>query len=184
MTLLVEAKPARFNQRLVRLLDQQFWRWGCDVKHTTGNLLVRFGFTRIPPPTADQSLTSVYLQEVDSCTRIVLRGSAAFYGHDCQGGLLVRRFDSQPYRTPSSQLEELPHTPDCLPPLEPFQQADQQGRKLTSELFRWIAQYEAWIIREFGTQYVERSLELRGKRPVVEVSATEIEWLRLADEMG
>lgn len=184
MTLFVEAKPARFHQKVVRLFDQQFWRWGCDVKHTSGNLLVRFGFRRIPPPNPDSSQSSVYLLEIDRCTRVVLRGSAAFFGNDCLGGLLVKRFDSLPYRTPLAHLEELPHTPDCLPPLERFQSADPHWSELASELFRWIAQYEAWIIREYGSQYVERSLELRGKRPVVEVSALESEWLKLADEAG
>ena len=184
MSLLAEAKPARFSQKLVRLIDQQFWRWGCDVKHASGNLLVQFGFRRIPPPSSDSSKSSVYLLELDPYTRITLRGSAVFYGNDDLGGLLIRRFDSQPYRTPLAHLEELPHTPDCLPPLERFNNADRHWRELASGLFRWIAQYEARIIGEYGTPYVEQTLKLRDKRPVVAVSASESEWLRLAGELG
>ena len=184
MTVLAASKPARFSQRIVRLLDQQFWRWGCDVKHAGGNLLVRFGFRRIPPPTPGEPKTSVYVLEIDPSIRIVLRGSAAFYGNDQLGGLLIKRFDSQPYRTPQAYLEELPHTPDCLPAVEPFQKTEQQCRKLASELFHWTAQYEAWINSECGVQYVEQSLKLWGKRPAVEASASESRWLELADEVG
>lgn len=184
MTALVASKPARLSQKAVRLLDMQFWRWGCDVKHPTGNLLVRFGFRRIPSPVPDSSKTSVYVLEDAPSIHIVLRGSAAFYGKDRLGGLLLRRFDSQPYRTPSSHLEELPHTPNDLPPLERYRQADQQCPELTRELFCWIAKYEAWIAREVGIQHVEDSLELWGKRPVVEAAELEGEWLKLADQMG
>ena len=180
----IASVPAQFSQRVVDLLDQQFWRWGCDVKHRSGNQLIRFGFRRVPPPDPEPPNSSAYSLELDPVTRIVLRGSAAFYGNENLGGLLTRRFDSQPYRTPLAHLEELPHTPDSLPPLQPFQSTDLNWRPLASALFHWIAEYEAWIVREFGTQYIQQSLDQRKKRPAVAAVAAVSEWLKIAGELA
>ena len=170
-------------QQLVRMLDQQFWRWGCDVKHDSGNLLVEHGFERIPPPNQEQAGSSIYRLQLSASNRVVLRSFAVFYGDDSLGGLLLKRFDGHPYQAPRADLEVLPYQESDLPPLERAAPDDTASWTLLAALIEQIIAYETWVRTVFGTHYVQKTLEKRKKRPVASASETETTWESIAQQL-
>lgn len=167
-------------KKAMHLLDQQMWLWGCDIKHPQGNLLTEYGFRRIPNPDPSSSNSSVYRLELDRHSRVILRGFAVFFGKDFLGGLLFKRFDSQPYRTPATDLADLPFTKFDLPTLGRYGDESQEFCQLASGLFQWIANYDSWVKENFGTGYIEDCLKSRGKQPAVPAIQAESTWLELA----
>lgn len=186
MQLISKRSNAKNFQKLARMMDQQFWRWGCDVKHGSGNLLAAYGFKRIPPSNQEPTTSSAYHLNISTESRLVLRSFAVFYGDDGLGGILLKRFDGDPYRTPSPDLESLPyHEPD-LPPLRkvaPDDAADDAtSSALLADLIQQIIAYEAWVRTAFGNDYVQETLEKRHKRPVVSAKDTEANWEMIAHQ--
>ena len=175
---------AKLLQRFTRMVDQQFWRWGCDVKHEDGNLLVRYGFERVPPPDRQTASSSAYYLKPHAGARIVLRSFAVFYGDDGLGGLLLKRFDCRPYRTPAAELEIVPHHESDLPLLVQSAPNDDDWRTLAVDLVEQIIAYETWVMRIFGTKYVKKTLTARQKRPVASADETEAEWRRLVGQIS
>lgn len=170
---------AQTHQEVAKLLDQQFWRWGCDVKHPAGNLLVEYGFERIPPPCRVEGGSSAYRLHIDANRRIILRSFAVFFGDDRFGGILFKRFEGQAFRTPGSDLARVPHTELDL--LRMHRSQDQpETRALTAALFRQIVDYETWVYDRHGLDYVEQTLSSRNKRPAVPADRACEDWMKLA----
>ena len=182
MTISTCPNQVRFPKQVVDLLDQQFWRWGYDVKHKTGNLLVKYGLERIPPPSSEENRSSGYYVETGPQSRILLRSFAVFSGHDLHGGMLLKRFDGHPYRTPAARLAKIPYSEDDFPPLVTFAPNDTAYRELTLQLFSWIAEYESWIEKRLGTAYLRECLKRRDKRAVVEADQSVAAWSDLAQD--
>lgn len=182
MTALLHANDAKVQQRTMKMLDQQFWRWGCDVKHSAGNLLVQYGFLRIPKSNQSSSKSSVYQLEIGPHARVALSSSTMFYGDNDLGGMLFKRFDCRPYYTPSGLvLDSLWEEENDLIPTA-F--GDCSWRELASQLIAIIVEYESWVTCHFGRKYISDSLTSRGKRPFMQAGETPAEWKKIAYQIS
>lgn len=184
MTVVASRDDAKLRQQLAKMMDHQFWRWGCDAKHQDGNLLVRYGFKRIPPLNRQSASSSAYDLRPRAGAQVVLRSFAVFYGDNRLGGLLLKRFDYRPYRTPASEFALAPHEDSDLPCLFPATPDDDGWRSLAVDLVEQIVAYEAWVVGLLGIGYVEETLIVRRKRPFVPADETETAWRRLASRLS
>lgn len=104
-----------FHGMAAELLNQQLWCWGCDIKFPAGNLLMRHGFQRLARPRklnlmtgrAPETGASIYRLEHTPSARILLRGFGIFHGDDRWGGIVLKRQQFYPWRTPSADLQRL-----------------------------------------------------------------------------
>ena len=174
-------RPRQF-QKLARMMDQQFWRWGCDVKHDSGNLLVKYGFERIPPANQELATSSVYRLKPKPSFRLVLLSFVVFYGDDRLGGLLLKRFDANPYRAPAPDLEAMPYHESDLPPLIKSAPDNAKSSTLLADLIEQIIAYETWVRTAVGNDYVQKTLEKRQKRPVASAGEAESKWETMAQQ--
>lgn len=157
-TTAIPVAPATSIAMAARLLNQQIWCWGCDVKYGEGNLLVRHGFLRVEKPPGSPS-ASLYRLELSPTARVVLRGFGVFYGDDLLGGLFLRRFEFKPQLTPTADLPEAVWSVDDLPPLaSPCRDQIPDAERLIANLIEWIQGYEAWISANIGIAYRKRTL--------------------------
>lgn len=182
MHLIAERYRPQLLQQLARMMDQQFWRWGCDVKHDSGNLLVEYGFQRIPPSNQEMESSSAYVLKPSRSARLVLRSFVVFYGDDRLGGLMLKRFDGHPYRAPASDLDVMPYQESDLPPLAKAAPDDAASSTLLTGLIEQITAYEAWVSTTFGSDYVQKTLNKREKKPAAAAGKVEAKWEAIAQQ--
>ncbi|MEW4490176.1 hypothetical protein AB1L42_18980 [Thalassoglobus sp. JC818] len=163
------------------LFSQQVWCWGQDVLHPQGNVLVKMGFERIPPPPDRGDCSSVYSLAVNSSQRIVVRGFGLFWGDDDKGGLLLLRDRFEARYSNFSRLprpcwsrQDIPDT--ARPTFE--QRPDCIG--LLVDLIDWIRNYELMVLRDYGLEYRQRVLKTwkDGKRHVLPTEEVAPAWQR------
>ncbi|GAB4426544.1 MAG: hypothetical protein OHK0015_07530 [Chloroflexi bacterium OHK40] len=152
----------RFPEALVgrgtRLLTQQCWYWGCDVRRPAGNLLIAHGFTRTRPP-ADVAGSTLYTYTPAPETQIVLWSFGVFIGRESCGGLFLERFRFEPYLLETSALPPSIWQQQGLPPLHRPREADRaRTAALLSDLIAWIVAYEEALPRSEGAAYREACL--------------------------
>ncbi|MFO0816861.1 MAG: hypothetical protein U1A77_02890 [Pirellulales bacterium] len=99
------------------LFDQQLWCFGRDISSPEhGNLLLEFGFDRLPHPHS-ASIASIYQLRLSEGRSLILRGFGVFWGDDRWGGLFVRRRSFRPQLTPLAKLTHPIWMSDDLPRL-------------------------------------------------------------------
>ena len=167
--------PRQLGQRL---LNQQCWCWGCDIRHSAGNLLLDYGCERVRPPERRQG-SSVYTWR-DSSTTVVLWGWGLWYSRGGPQQLYLARYDVRP------QLMELLQPPstvwamDDLPEARlPQEHEQQQAGALLCGACRWIVAYERWIHQTVGIDYRAECLQRWNKRSMGAIELCE-HWLNLA----
>ena len=175
---LASEKPQKLAQHL---LSQQIWCWGQDIESIHGNLLVRYGFQRIPAP-ANTNAPSSYLLK-SAGTSIVLRGFGVFYGIDRLGGLFLARYGFSPKFTECGRVDRPLFTTADLPPLLRSQIEDESRcRQLLTAWIDWICRYEFWIASEFGPDYRSDSLSRWTSPRGLQIRADEIvpawQWVK------
>lgn len=172
--------PAAARQHGTRLLNQQFWLWGQDIRHQEGNLLLRYGFERARPPDAVQG-SRCYTLRLDPQWTVVLWGFGLFYGDQTQGGLYLSRFRFSPLLGTSAEAPVGIWTPAQLPPFtEPAEANDwARARPLLVAALRWISAYESWIVAEMGSAYRHECLAGR-PRATCPARDSPALWLRLS----
>lgn len=166
------------------LLDQQLWCFGKDVDYP-GNLLVEYGFERIPPP-AGSACPSVYRFDLPMGGRVVLRGFGVFYGEDGVGGVFLFRRDFRPLLTPGADFPCLPWLPEDLPPLRDANTDElAHSQYLTGVLVGWLRHYERWVWVEAGAEHREDAVaEWREKgRPGVPAGEMSAAWGRVQQDI-
>lgn len=151
-----------FKKRGAALLHQQCGCWGYDVRREIegrrANLLLEWGFERLPPPAGIKGATT-YSRREDDGTRVTLWAFGLGFGDD-DGQIFVSRFAFWPRWSPLAtpprawtpkQVLETMHAPrrapHCLAALERF------GRALS-----WIAAYETRVAAELGVDYRAHTL--------------------------
>lgn len=166
------------------LFGQQVWYWGQDVLNRRGNILVKMGFERNPPPKNRGDCSSIYTLEVNSKQRIILRGFGVFWGDDERGGLLLLRD-----RFESKYMEESRPRKPCwarhdFPKLfGPTVDQHLQCLELLVDLIEWIRQYEQRILNEYGFPYRQKVFHKwnDGKRQVLQPEDVPAAWQRCSD---
>jgi hypothetical protein len=152
------SKLPDWQQFARKLFDQQLWCWGQDILCKDGNLLLRYGFTKTPPPAKHKAVASLYCFENKQCT-VILRGFGMIYGNQKHGYLFLDRSSLRAKWFPTIPtelwtIEDLwQHTRKTK--VQPSNEAKQQ---LLICAIRWLKAYESWIVREIGVPWREQTL--------------------------
>ncbi|MCE7948385.1 MAG: hypothetical protein DYG88_13255 [Chloroflexi bacterium CFX4] len=135
-----------------KLLDQQLWCWGCDIRRAAGNLLLAYGFLKLKAPTETHQ-SSAYTLCFTSGAQITLWAFGVFYGAPPLGGIYLKRGGFAPRYTSTHRLpiDSWCAEPPCRAPATPAQCANVQS--LLSALSAWIADYEAWVVAYTAPDY-------------------------------
>jgi hypothetical protein len=152
----------RFPERLVsqgtRLLTQQCWYWGCDVRRPEGNLLLEHGFARTRPPAGAEGST-MYTCAPTPGAQVILWSFGVFYGREGAGGLFLNRFRFEPLLTDRAMLPPAIWQMEQLPALGRAADADRTRlAALLGDLLRWVIVYERRVIDTQGLIYREACL--------------------------
>lgn len=187
-TRIVAPSAWRFPERLVgrgtRLLAQQCWYWGCDVRRPAGNLLLERGFARARSPEGSSGST-IYTCAPTQGVQIALWSFGVFIGREALGGLFLDRFRFEPRLLAASALppsiwqqEELPDT------RRPGEQDRERTAALLGDLIGWIVAYEEGLLGSYGPGYRENCLyEWSRKKLALPADQLVPEWRALASSI-
>jgi hypothetical protein len=173
--------PSELRRRGTAMLNIQGWCWGRDICRAEGNLLLQHGFERHRPPTGKLG-SSAYTRDLDATRSVVLWGFGIFYRDLQYGAVVLPRAGFTPQLTSSrtlpSQIWEMAQLPPVYTPAN-----IQEWRSLfalLTPMLSWIADYERWVIADYGIEYRNRCLAewKRATMPASEIAAT---WQQLAD---
>ncbi|MFQ3534330.1 MAG: hypothetical protein SNJ58_00495 [Aggregatilineales bacterium] len=144
--------PASVRSLAPKLLDQQLWCWGCDIRRPEGNLLSAYGLVKLKAP-EDVRLSSAYTLCFTDGAQVMLWAFGVFYGAPKRGGIFVKRGGFEPHYTSEHRL---PITvwcaaPECKPP--DSVQTCAHALHLLTALSAWIASYEMWIAAQTPSDY-------------------------------
>jgi hypothetical protein len=152
----------RFPEQLVsqgtKLLTQQCWYWGCDVRRPEGNLLLANGFTRTRLPAGVEGST-IYVLSPFAGAQLILWSFGIFFGCEGAGGLFLNRFRFEPLVTDCAslapelwQIEQLPAFGRATAANRP------QLATLLGSLLRRVIAYEHRVLAVQGLPYRETCL--------------------------
>jgi len=171
--------------RALRLLDQQLWCLGRDVR-AEGNLLLRYGFMRRRPPDPAAGGSEYVWRDAASGVCVTLWGYGVHLAQAREAGLFLKRYAFAPRWTPPNWIPSSrfhvsawkkargPRTPE---------EADALMHRLV-ELSRWFARYETWISEQCPANYRADCLSQWHKEAITPPDRIAEEWMRLADHFG
>ncbi len=139
--------------RAGRLLHDQCWCWGRDVERAEGNLLLEFGFQRVPTP---EGRTFAY--ELDRAgEHVVLAGAGLCYAAaDVADAALLGRYNVRPRLLPRAEVDTARWAAVGASVFQTAGTRDEAApasRLLLLGAVRWIAGYESWVRRVAGVAY-------------------------------
>lgn len=180
------ALPSAWIRRAQNLLHDQCWSWGRDVDRLDGNLLVQFGFERVP--NAEGRTFAYDLRSDDQCQgeRVVLAGAGRCYtAAGSPAAALLGRYDVCPRLIRRAAID-LAGWAAIGPSV--FQSKGERSarsplaRELLAGALGWIASYEAWVRQVAGPEYRAECLASWSR---ASVSADRIveEWESLLSEL-
>lgn len=155
-----------------KLLTQQCWCWGQDVKCPSGNLLMQYGFERQRPPQGESGATTYNLKLLPDA-RVALWGFGLWYGEEGQGAVFIGRFN---FEVLWSEAWDLPHQVWIPPQIGEFARVPSTRtervatRRLLSRALLWMQSYESWILETHGVEYRCRCLEKFSKALAPEIA--------------
>lgn len=139
-----------------KLLHQQCWCWGCDIKHSGGNLLVKRGFERHRPP-VEVSGSTCYELPLEAEQRILLWGFGMAFLQKSGQGVFVHRNKFRPQII--SIGTKLPCTAADLNLEEPNDvTAWFRTLNLLRRASQWVTEYENFIVENTDSKYRKRCL--------------------------
>jgi len=181
----VACLPAEARKPAARLLDQQFWLWGCDIRRVEGNLLTLLGFARLAAPPESGVRISQYRCVLTRSSRMSLWGFGICIDHDALGSLFLPRSGFTP-RYARTVLDvtaawepgwfERTHGPAAM-------EDASSCYRLVMEAVAWIAWYEQRVLELAGARHRQRSLDAW---PKAVCGCTEIgaRWNQICVEVG
>ncbi|HWK79739.1 MAG TPA: hypothetical protein VNP95_03185 [Thermomicrobiales bacterium] len=166
-----------------RLIQQQFWLWGCDVRRPEGNLLALHGFAKMRPPADSRCTTSRYTAVIPGGIDLALWGF----------GLLARRGEDAVFLP---RLSARPRCGTCGAPLDgrwdpddfpefrrPASGCDHRlVQAVLADVFRWLASYERHVLDIAGASYRAGAIAA-WKRPIGAAQELPARWAALADAL-
>jgi hypothetical protein len=155
------------------LLHQQCWQWGQDIRRPEGNLLLAYGLERMRPPAGIAGSSTYFVGVAGGWIR--LWGFGLVYAQNGRA-VYLHRYQFEPLLVDPSAAREPIWTPDLLRPIGGWD--PQTGAKALV----WIANYERWVLREFGLSY-RRSVLWNWHEPAVLPEQLPAAWETLAWEM-
>lgn len=165
---------------LRRLLNQQCWCWGCDVRRPGGNLLLAHGAERLRPLGGDRRRSTTY-HVAAPCGLIALWGFGLAVVPAEGLAVFVPRYQATP-RPMSGRADLLRRSwsPCDLPLRERVDSLPAWWSALSA--FRWIASYEKWIAATADAGWRVECLR-RFEASVVAGDAQRAAWDDLADRL-
>ena len=165
-----------------KLIHQQCWCWGCDIRRSEGNLLLQYGFQRERVTNGDTHISS-YSMQVQATATLILWGFGFFYGKPGYGGIYMGRYVFTPQlldvdTLPTSTIwkaDQLPktHRPRTREDIERLNQ-------LAPDVMRWIGTYEQWVQTSVGASYRHRCLD-NWKHTAFSAAQMAPTWFELAE---
>jgi hypothetical protein len=121
------------------------------VSHDGGNLLVRYGFSRLRTPSRDEG-SSCYRLALPAGRHLTLWGWGVLWGVEDEGGVFLRRHTFAPRLTTLVTPTEALWRLDQLPALRLARGLADSARvsRAVGELAHWIAGYEDWVVGALG----------------------------------
>lgn len=173
--------PRRFVRTANRLLEQQFWLWGCDIRRTQGNILEQFGFTKVKDVESTGLSASRYDRAFGGAQRLSLWGFGLWLAEDQTGAIFVPRSGLP---TSYSTMSVLPD--ECWQPsasanlAHPISaHAQVATTRLLGDVVRWIAWYERHVVDVYGAEYRQQSIDA-WRKPVACAETLANKWSELA----
>lgn len=172
--------PKKRVQHAAKLLNEQCWCWGADIRYPDGNLLLTYGFRRERAP-SPQAGSNMYSLHPSPTRQIILWGWGMFYGERSLGGVFLGRNGFAPFLTTTAMINTPVFTSTDLPLFcIPHGEKDYQNlARLTGNALRWIADYETWVLGIAGEPHRLTCLTEWRKRPVTDTDTAD-QWLTLA----
>jgi hypothetical protein len=172
--------PGKDLKSANRLLQQQFWLWGCDIRRQEGNLLSQLGFEKIKAPPESGLTTSQYNCPLSPTRSIALWGFGMCLGCDIGGSIFVPRSGLRPRYSA---------TPVCTAsaweaawfdrlPLPASPREVTGCHHLLGEAIDWIVWYEHRVLAIAGEGYRQRSIDT-WPRAVCPADQIAIRWEQL-----
>ncbi|MDX2140744.1 MAG: hypothetical protein SF123_21855 [Chloroflexota bacterium] len=169
-----------FKRQGAALLDQQFWCWGCDIRHEE-NLFLSYGFIQTR---ASKDCGGTHYTICPACGGVLrLWGGTAVYVDEQLGALMIKRYDFEPRLLPSLIV------PDLLPEkgVLPTTSTDfARCSALVAAVWGWIADYERWVLDAFGLPHRTRSVNAWKPNATLLIApeAMAASWDALADQIS
>ena len=129
------------------------WCWGCDVRASTGNLLVAYGFER--RPSTDPRDNSAYTYATSPTSSLTVWGFGLVYACESLGSMLLHRQRFDPRYADAVYLALQAWTPKQLPPFRRPADAGERERlqRLLVAALGCIAAYERWLGEQTTADY-------------------------------
>ncbi|MGN6030979.1 MAG: hypothetical protein ACTHQE_04875 [Thermomicrobiales bacterium] len=177
---------AERDQRLAfeRLIQQQFWLWGCDVRRPEGNLLALQGFTKVRPPADARCATSRYTASIPAGIELALWGFGLLAGRG-DGAVYLPRLSPRPRCGACGAPLDGRWDPDDFPEFRrPASSCDHRLVRTTlADVLRWLASYEQRVLDLAGPAYRAATIAA-WKRPIGTAQDLPDRWLALADALA
>lgn len=151
------------------LLHQQLYVIGRDIVSKHGNLLLKYGCSRMQSPIP--GIPSVYSTSLGQSTCLVMRGFGVFVGDDSIGGIFVHRYTFEPRWMPSSRFAPMAWVPGEMPRTRRSRYRAERvlATSLMKRMIAWFVEYEHWIDEMLGAHFRIGQLSHfpgRNERPV------------------
>ncbi|MEM1446701.1 MAG: hypothetical protein AAGF84_11640 [Planctomycetota bacterium] len=165
------------------LMHQQCWCWGQDVA-TSGNLLLRFGFTRHRRPGVTSGGAGGTRYEIEqNGLRVALWGFGMWLRLPTGEQGYFARYERGVWLLPKSFEVSEVHSGRQLEPqlTRPLHTGEVNvAHKLASAAAAWCERYERWVIESAGLPHRQRTLS-KWKHAVVDPGDMASAWRRTRD---
>lgn len=156
--------PAPALRDAGRLLHQQCWCWGCDIRRSAGNLLLAYGFERFRHAEG----SSAYRYRSAEAT-ILLWGVGLGWIPTAGIPIFIGRYSPIPAELPNPIALETISRPDELTLIRRPPDAPMWWSFIRA--LRWIGSYEYWILDRAGADWRLATVEAFGEKRVSRASA-------------
>ncbi|MGC4106348.1 MAG: hypothetical protein QM753_08340 [Thermomicrobiales bacterium] len=175
---------AEDRHRFERMMQQQFWLWGCDVRRPDGNLLALHGFEKQRPPEGSTCSTSRYARVVSGDIELALWGFGLLATRAGDGSVFLPRLSLRPRCAECHAALDGRWDPDDFTDLHrPSDSCDHRRvRLLLADVLRWIETYEREVLDVAGVAFRSASVAA-WKRPIGPAQDLPQHWIKLASTL-
>ena len=163
------------------MFDQQMWCWGCDIRNSSGNKMIEYGFSKTKTSN-DKNVPSQY-SIVYKDHLIFLWGFGGMIKQSSNNALFIRRYDFYPKR-----LESVPENLIARD-LKDIKVLFVKDKSLLYEFdynllgifYDLIIDYESWLTKQMGINYRQHTLNTWIKKKIVDAENLISTWKSLSD---
>lgn len=159
-----------------RMFDQQMWCWGCDIRNSSGNKMIEFGFSKTKT-SDDKDVPSQY-SIVYKDHLILLWGFGGLIRQSSNNAIFIGRCDFYPKRLESVAEDLIAN--DSKDIKKYFVKNKSLLYEVDYNLLRifydLIIDYENWITKRMGIEYRQHTLNSWIKKKVVDAESLILTW--------